>query len=217
MRSHRYQRGSAVVLAVALSFVLAGSALGAAVHQNVLINWHAQTGLSGPVSADAVATLVRRPSGVSFTFQTHNLRAGHAYTIWFIAINNSSACSVAPCPGAELILDDTVNAQVTYGAGHVFGAGGRATFAGSVSAGLLDNPWFPQRDGLIDPLTAEIHLTLNDHGPALAGYMPGMIHTYRAGCTDASLPGIFPATAKADGEAGPNACQLYQVAAFVPD
>ena len=44
--------------------------------------------------------------------------------------------------------------------------------------------------------------------------MPGMIQTYRAGCTDASLPGIFPPTAKSDGEPGPNSCQLYQVAVF---
>jgi hypothetical protein len=65
-------------------------------------------------------------------------------------------------------------------------------------------------------MTAEIQLVLNDHGAKLPAYMPEMTHTYRAGCTDASLPGIFPNSAKADGTPGPNACQLYQVAAFEP-
>jgi hypothetical protein len=44
--------------------------------------------------------------------------------------------------------------------------------------------------------------------------MPEMIQTYRAGCTDSSIPGIFPASARADGTPGPNTCQLYQMAAF---
>jgi hypothetical protein len=207
---------TAVALALALSVVTAGHMSAAAARQSVPINWHAQTGLSGPVSSGAVATLVRRAGGVSFRFQTENLRAGHAYTIWFVAINKPDACSVSPCPGPEVILNDEVNAQVTYGAGHVVGASGRETFAGSIRAGELANSWFPGRDGLLDPLTAEVHLTLNDHGPLIPGFLPGMIRTYRAACTDESLPAIFPATAKADGAAGPNTCQLYQVAAFVP-
>jgi ubiquinone/menaquinone biosynthesis C-methylase UbiE len=42
----------------------------------------------------------------------------------------------------------------------------------------------------------------------------GMIRTYRAGCTDASLPAIFPASAKGDGQPGPNTCRLWQLAVF---
>jgi hypothetical protein len=59
-----------------------------------------------------------------------------------------------------------------------------------------------------------VHLILNDHGPVLAEYMPGMISTYRSGCTDASLPPIFPASAKADGTPGPNTCRLWQMVVF---
>jgi len=40
------------------------------------------------------------------------------------------------------------------------------------------------------------------------------ISTFRGGCTDASLPPPFPATAKADGLPGPNTCRLYQFAIF---
>ena len=63
-------------------------------------------------------------------------------------------------------------------------------------------------------MTAEIQFVINDHGPVLQGFLPEMTHTYRAGCTDASIPAIFSATARADGVPGPNACQLYQMAVF---
>jgi hypothetical protein len=49
----------------------------------------------------------------------------------------------------------------------------------------------------------------------LPEYMPGMIQTYRGGCSDASpFPAIFPPTALADGAPGPNTCRLSQVAIF---
>ena len=79
-------------------------------------------------------------------------------------------------------------------------------------AGAIDG-WLPGFE-LDDPRTAEIQLVLNDHGPVLKGYMPEMIKTYRAGCAEASIPGIFPPSARADGTPGPNSCQLYQMAAF---
>lgn len=43
-----------------------------------------------------------------------------------------------------------------------------------------------------------------------------MIGTYRAGCTDASLPAFVPATAFADGTPGPNTCRLCQTAVLAP-
>jgi hypothetical protein len=65
-------------------------------------------------------------------------------------------------------------------------------------------------------LGAEIHLVINDHGPMIPEFMPGMIHTYRGGCADSSpFPAIFPATALADGVVGPNTCRLYQAAVFL--
>lgn len=59
-----------------------------------------------------------------------------------------------------------------------------------------------------------MHLILNDHGPKLPEFMPEMIQTYRAGCTDKSLPPIFPETAIGDGTPGPNTCRLFQLAVF---
>ena len=69
-------------------------------------------------------------------------------------------------------------------------------------------------NGLQDPEAAEIHLVINDHGPLLADMVGTMLGSYRGGCTDESLPLLFPDSAKADGTPGPNACLLYQVAVF---
>jgi hypothetical protein len=93
------------------------------------------------------------------------------------------------------------------------GSSGKAGFGGHVSRGSLPQGWLPDQ-GLEDPRRAEVHLVLNDHGPKLAEYMPDMIRTYRGGCMDEGLPAIFPASAKADGEPGPNTCTLWQVAMF---
>ena len=203
-----------VALAAVVGLSAAGGVAARADHQTTSVMWHPQTGMSGAVTPDANATLVRRPDGVSFRVRTAQLRPHHAYTIWFVVINNPSACAARPCSGPDILLNPDTDSQVSYGGGHVSGGSGMGGFAGAFRAGSIEG-WLPA-GGLWDPMTAEIQLVLNDHGPMLPAYMPEMTHTYRAGCTDASLPGIFPASARADGTPGPNACQLYQVAVFAP-
>jgi hypothetical protein len=203
----------AFAVALASSFGLAGPATARAARDLQPVVWHAQTGLSGPVADAARASLVRRPDGVSFSIQTTDLRPGHAYTVWFVVVNNPAACASSPCSGADMILNPETQTQITYATGHVAGLSGTAGFGASVRVGPIPEGWLPDR-GLERPLTAEIQLVINDHGPVIRGFLPEMIRTYRAGCTDASIPAIFPATARADGTPGPNACQLYQVAVF---
>ncbi|MFW6096997.1 MAG: hypothetical protein ACOC9Z_02925, partial [Chloroflexota bacterium] len=137
------------------------------------------------------------------------------YTVWFVVVNDPDACETSPCTADDLILNsDGVDSDVTYGAGHVVGKSGRATFSGHLSAGDLPGSWFD--NGFNNPRGAEIHLTLNDHGPLIPDMASDMIRSYRGGCTDDSLPPIFPDTAFADGTPGPNTCRLYQVAIFQP-
>ena len=69
--------------------------------------------------------------------------------------------------------------------------------------------------GFKDPWKSEIHLVIHDHGPLIDGREAEMTGSYRGGCTDASLPEIVPATAKADGSAGPNTCKLVQDVIFM--
>jgi hypothetical protein len=200
------------VLAVLCSMLIGGTAAARSDRQSSPVMWHPQTGLSGQVGT-ATATIVRRDDGLSLRLSTSGLRPGHAYTLWFVAINNPDACAATPCSGPDILQNPATDSQVTYATGHVVAGSGRATFAASFRAGSIDG-WLPDFE-LNDPRTAEIQLVLNDHGPVLKGYMPEMIKTYRSGCTDASIPPIFPASARADGTPGPNACQLYQSAAFV--
>ena len=203
---------SGATLVLLSSLIFAGTATARADRQVVPVMWHPQSTLSGPVGPGAEATLVRRDGGVSFTLRATNLRPGHAYTVWFVVINNPAACAASPCSGPDVILNPATDSQVTYGAGHISGNSGNAGFAGSFKVGSIDG-WLPG-GGLDDAHSAQIQLVLNDHGPKLQGFMPGMIQTYRTGCTDASLPGIFPPSARADGTPGPNSCQLYQMAVF---
>jgi hypothetical protein len=185
-------------------------------HAAGVVNWHAQQmglGRSGPV-AGASAALVRNANGISFRLMANSLTPGNAYTLWLVVINNPGACSATPCAAGDFLLNDAPDAQVRFAAGHVAGASGKGTFAGSVKEGPLSG-WLA--DGaLLNSMGAEVHLVINDHGPMIPEFMPGMIQTYRGGCSDSSpFPGVFPATALADGEVGPNTCRLHQAAVFL--
>lgn len=184
-------------------------------HSTATVNWHPQQAAFDRVGQvqGARANLVRNRNGLSFRITTNSLTPGNAYTLWLVVVNNPEACDPKPCTGPDIILDPATDSQVRYAAGSVAGRSGRGTFAGSVREGPLSG-WLPDRS-LEDAMAAEVHLVINDHGPMLPAFMPGMIHTYRGGCSDESpFPGIFPATALADGEVGPNECRLYQSAVF---
>ncbi|HSJ62590.1 MAG TPA: hypothetical protein VK922_01670 [Gemmatimonadaceae bacterium] len=185
-------------------------------HESAVVNWHAQQlgfGRSGPV-AGASAHLVRNANGISFRMTTNSLTPGNAYTLWLVVINNPAACSATPCAAPDFLLNAAPDAQVRFAAGSVAGGAGRGTFAGSVKEGPMPG-WLDDRS-LENSMGAEVHLVINDHGPMLPEFMPGMIHTYRGGCADSSpFPSVFPPSALADGEVGPNVCRLYQAAVFL--
>jgi hypothetical protein len=208
---------SLLLLVMLVAAVLAAPATASTTHQTVTVNWHAQQaalGNSGQVPG-AWATLVRNQGGISFEISTTSLHPGHAYTLWLVVVNDPDACSTSPCAAPDIIGNPDTRSQVRYAAGTIAGGSGRGTLASSVREGPLAG-WLDGRT-LEDATTAEIHLVVNDHGPRLAEYLPGMIQTYRGGCSDASpFPGIFPQTALDDGEPGPNVCRLYQAAVFLP-
>ncbi len=212
----RWTGPAAGVVALLAAAALAATARGdSAEVQRVAMPWHMQS--ANPhlsvIGDGARATLTRTSSGISYSIDTHSLRSGHGYTAWVVVINDPAACASNPCAPADILTNPDTDSQVTYGTGRVAGSSGQGGFGGHLARGPLPAGWLPDQ-GLDDPRGAEIHLVLNDHGPKLAQFMPGMIRTYRAGCTDASLPPIFPASAKADGEPGPNTCRLWQAAVF---
>ena len=207
---------AALLTAIVTSAVAAGGANGhAASVQETPMRWHTQSGNPhmSQIGDGARARLTRTSNGISYAIDTHGLRDGHAYTVWVLVINNPAACAATPCAPTDILKNPATDSQVTYGTGHVVGSSGQAGFGGHIARGALPDGWLAG-GALKDPRGAEVHLVLNDHGPKFPAFMPGMIRTYRAGCTDASLPLLFPPKAVADGEPGPNTCRLWQVAVF---
>ena len=203
-----------VIVAAALGLGVT-AAFGSADRSTAAVNWHPQQASEGNVGpvVDASATLARKGNGISYKLKTNSLTAGNAYTLWVVVVNYPAACDSSPCSPPDVILNLATDSQVLFGTGSVAGGSGKATFAGSLKEGDLAG-WLPDRS-FDDAATAEIHLILNDHGPKIGAHMPDMIKTYRGGCSEASpFPGLFPATALADGEVGPNTCLLSQSAIF---
>jgi hypothetical protein len=163
----------------------------------------------------AQASLFTTTEGATMHFRTNGLEAGHIYTAWWIVVNNPDACSASPCTGKDILGNsDLVQADVTQADSILVGEAGEMEFAGFLAAGSIDadDAWFG--NGFANPLSAEIHVTINDHGPLIPGMASTMLNTYRGGCQDEGLPGAFPPTAIGDGELGPNTCRLVQFAIF---
>jgi hypothetical protein len=175
---------------------------------------HAARGPVRPVPG-ASARLVVSRSGAGLYLFTEDLVPGNVYTVWWVLINKPGACASKPCGPADVLQrTDIVESDVGYATGEIASAVGSAMFEAQLPAGPLRGGWF--RRSLRDPLTAEIHAVLHDHGPVIPALRDNMLRTLRGGCTDASVPAAYPPVAKADGTPGPNRCLLYQFMIFLP-
>jgi hypothetical protein len=161
----------------------------------------------------ATAILMTTKRGAFAHLATPKLTPGNAYTLWWIVINEPSACETSPCtPSDVLKRTDITKADVGYGGGLIAGSDAAGRFASYLPVGPLTNPWFG--NGFVNPLGAEIHLVINDHGPLLPEMAESMLGSARGGCVDESLPSEFPAAAFADGTPGPNTCRMVQAVIF---
>lgn len=121
----------------------------------------------------ASSTLTRNVNGVAATLTTSLLDPGNAYTMWWLVFNNPEFCTggspelgFACLPPGD-IGDPMVDASVFGGAGQVSDAYGRARFSAHAFVGVENNGLtLPLGPGIIDPFKAEIHLIIQDHGPA---------------------------------------------------
>lgn len=167
--------------------------------------------------------LVRTPNGITFNLSTSDLTAGHAYTLWFVAFNEPALCAVPNECGPDDVVNAAAKPDMMYAAGRVVAGSGTATFAGHMkvadTSGSINAPVGLPANGLLDPLGAEIHLAVHDHGPMIAEHMPDMIQTIDGGCTDAGIPeagAVSPWNQHRFGSAGPNACATIQAAVHRP-
>ena len=171
----------------------------------------------GPVKVveGATAQLISTEAGIAGSFTTKDLTPGHVCTLWVAIMNNPEACEKAPenCTSQDVLKrTEAVNSDVTYGDGVVVAADGTATFRTFIPAGMIENSWLG--NGLPNPTGAEIHFAIHDHGPVIPDKIQDMLSTTREGCTDESLPKLWPDTARASGKPGPNECRMVQFAIF---
>jgi len=162
----------------------------------------------------ATATLVSYDGGAAVDVQTAELQPGHGYTMWFVVINAPEACASMPCTATDVTQNpDGVLSDVSYGAGAIADAEGRARFVTHRTTGDLVDGWFGH--GLQKPMTAEIHIVIRDHG-SMEGLSPAQVEdaitTHAGQCDPDKLPGFEGAKM---GMPGTVSCQNVQDAIFI--
>jgi hypothetical protein len=126
----------------------------------------------------AGASLSRNNAGVMATISTSGLTPGHVVTLWWAIFNNPRYCGSIPCAPLDL-NNQLVHGSLQFGGGQIVGENGRADFSGYLGIGDASGFFklFPNMPdppvGVEYPKTAQIHLVIRDHGPALTGQNPG--------------------------------------------
>jgi hypothetical protein len=179
---------------VSASLAAAGSTRGQ--HSTVRL-FMQPTAVSG-----ASAHLTRGSAGISFTLHTF-LPAGDADTVWWVIFNNPSACTDSAGPGLSCGLGDVdpsspADVSVLNADGLVVGTDGVANFQGSLTVGGTGPGEVLFGSGITNPLGAEIHLLVEDHGVASSDPATLYLQTHNDG------GGCCP----------PNSCTLVQDATF---
>jgi len=161
------------------------------------------------------STLHRNKNGITVNFKTTDLTPGYAYTLWWVIWNKPQNCIgyPAPCGDLDFAIADQVEVEVLYATGHVVGNSGIGNFSahinenddtGSVNA-LFGLPLF---GGLNDAETAEVHMVLRSHGPAVPGLVNEQIGGYLGGCTTFFPP--FTEIPDEVGECGDFEASIHQ-------
>lgn len=139
----------------------------------------------------AFSMLTRSGTGVTTKVRTHD-HGKHAYTLWYVIFNQPENCSDGVCGENDIFIGgnpdngpdfgqiEDVRLSVVYAAGAVANPAGRIMLDGGLQEGQVpagvgqvvighsdDGPLIPSPvTGLEDVMRAEIHLVLQDHGPA---------------------------------------------------
>ncbi len=197
-------------LSAAALIASAGIASAAEMRQ-VEIKTHPSQGEVSMVDG-GVSRLMMDDEGMFVNMSTNGLTPGNVHTLWLVVVNDPAQCEDKCTSKDVLKRTEIVQADVGYAGGVIADSDGVADFSFFQPEGALTGPWFSA--GLMDTNAAEVHLVINDHGPILQGQAADMLSTYRGGCTDESIPAPMPATARAQGEPGPNQCRLVQFSIF---
>jgi hypothetical protein len=184
------------ILAIAaLTIVLAGlgsQTVFAAKGDVAPVYWFEDTAPhADPVVPGAWSSLNRNSSGISAIFHTSGLEAGHVYTMWWVVFNHPEEC-IGGCDGADVgaALGGNGNPAgigILYAAGRIAGGTGKLSIGarlneGSIAGCQTSEPFDGVCTALSDPMGAEVHLVLHDHGPPIAGMVQDQLHSFDGGC-----------------------------------
>ncbi len=163
----------------------------------------------GSIVPDARSELIRTDEGVTMDLHASELPAKNAVTVWWVIFNTPENCtqghSGLRC-GAGDLGNPATNASVIFAAGSVSSAKGKASFGAHLSVGDTKGcqTGLPCNGGLINPMGADIHLIVRDHGPIIPELLHEQLSTFGGGCNNAP-PGT--------GTPGPNTCKDMQFSA----
>ncbi|MEO8042085.1 MAG: hypothetical protein ABI646_05710 [Acidobacteriota bacterium] len=121
----------------------------------------------GAVVPSAGSTLFRSQGGVYFDFHTSSLTPGDAVSLWLAVFNNPEFCATSPCTPADfgnLAVDGTLFST----GGIVVGRDRKGVYGAYRAVGDVTGarPGVGTGNGLLNPLTAEIHIVTRTHGVA---------------------------------------------------
>ena len=177
-------RGSSVILAILGLLVGAAIVYAAGAPQSSTMHYFDDPDqTSGDEVDGSSAQLHRTKSSVAGVIHTNDLDPG-AYTVWWVVWNDPSVCS-GGCG-----LDDLFKPGVFLGraTGKVVGGSGIGNFGASLSVGDISEALAPifsnGGEGLTDPLSAEVHMIVRNHGPVVPANMPAQIDSFGGGCAD---------------------------------
>lgn len=163
--------------------------------------WFPTMPWGGQPIAGATSSYVAYEEGISATLDTSGLMPGHAVTLWWVVFNHPELCSHGEgglrCGEGDLLLfggDPAIEGTVLHAAGHVIGPDGKGTF-GAYLAPADTSRVVGEGPGLTNPLGADVHLVVRDHGPVQPGLLADALSTFGGGCSDApegtGAPGDF--------------------------
>lgn len=141
---------------------------------------------TGSVVPSAGSTLFRNQDGVFFSFYTSGLTNGHAVTIWMAVFNNPEFCATSPCTAADF-ANPAVDGTLLNTGGRVIGPDGKGVYGAFRAVGDTTGarPMTGTGNGLVKPMSAEIHLVTRSHGPAFLMDPMGLelqLTTFNGGC-----------------------------------
>lgn len=211
MRFDPVRRVVTVASALLVAMISSNASLADAITKPM--SWTLGSGMTpGPVEGTSVV-LEKGPFGAAVAIKSSGLTPGDVVTVWWVAIQNPDICAGTVCTPEETMAHGTrSDSVVTLAASGVVAADGTISLASFLPKGEVDGNFF--ETVFHSPETAEYHLPIHNHGPLDPDIAEDMLTSFRAGCSDESLPEYYPQTALSDGAQGNFDCKTVQVAQF---